>query len=109
MRINQGLGGDISHDAWAVFGQISVPFGDKLIVDFGLRYTDESKKSDQVVGQTDGFCDVTTGICDTNFNGDESWSNVTPSLTAPTSSPTTSCCGPATSGATGAAALTCGT
>ncbi len=78
--INQGLGGDIEHDTWAVFGNASVPLGDRTNLEFGLRYTDEDKETEQVVGQTNGFCDVITGDCIFNFVDDDSWSNVTPSL-----------------------------
>ncbi len=77
--INQGLGGDIEHDAWAVFSQISWPVNEKLTIDAGLRYTDEEKETQQVLGPG---CDITTFICNFNFFGDDDWSNVTPSLSA---------------------------
>ncbi len=78
--INQGLGGDIEHDTWAVFGNATIPLTEQTTLEVGLRYTDEQKETQQVVGQTNGFCDVISGDCIFNFEDDDDWSNVTPSV-----------------------------
>ncbi len=39
-------------DAWAVFGQVDFPIGDRLILTLGGRYTDETKDIDAVYTQT---------------------------------------------------------
>lgn len=80
--VNQGLGGDIEHDTAGVFSNVSWPVNDKLLVNAGLRYTTESKDVKQVVGQTNGFCDVVTGDCTFNLVDDNDWNNVTPMLSA---------------------------
>lgn len=78
--VSQGLGGDIEHDTWAVFSNVSILLGERNKLEFGLRYTEEQKETQQVVGQTNGFCDVITGNCTFNFVDDDDWSNVTPSI-----------------------------
>ena len=37
-------GGDWDHDTWALFGQLSYDFTDKLSLTAGLRYTEETKR-----------------------------------------------------------------
>ncbi len=39
-------------DAWAVFGQVDFPIGDRLILTLGGRYTDETKDIDAAYTQT---------------------------------------------------------
>jgi outer membrane receptor protein involved in Fe transport len=39
-------------DAWAVFGQVDYPIGDRIVLTFGARYTDETKDIDAVYTQT---------------------------------------------------------
>lgn len=40
------------HQAWAVFGQMDFPLGDRLILTTGLRYTDEHKELDATYTET---------------------------------------------------------
>jgi iron complex outermembrane receptor protein len=76
INLQASLGGDMSSRNFGVFWSNDFYLGDAWTLTAGLRYTDESKNADIIVG---GCADNLTFRCDfDSLEGD--WSNMTPKL-----------------------------
>ena len=81
-RTNQALGGVVDHEAFGLFADASMNLSDQLILNLGLRYTDEEKQADISVPSD---CTLTSPnawspSCDPAFSDGKNWSNVSPAV-----------------------------
>ncbi|GHA00241.1 TonB-dependent receptor [Arenicella chitinivorans] len=80
--LTQDGGGDYSVETLGLFASLDYDLTDQMVVNLGLRYTDEEKSADiaSLVRNVNAPCSVIDGTCPYDFQDQKSWSNVSPKI-----------------------------
>lgn len=80
--LTQDGGGDYSVETLGLFASIDYDMTDQMILNLGLRYTDEEKSADiaSLVRNVNSPCSVIDGTCPYDFRDEKSWSNLSPKI-----------------------------
>jgi iron complex outermembrane receptor protein len=80
--LTQDGGGDYSVETLGLFASLDYDLTDQMVLNLGLRYTDEEKSADiaSLVRNVNAPCSVVDGTCPYDFQDQKSWSNVSPKI-----------------------------
>lgn len=80
--LTQDGGGDYSVETLGLFASIDYDMTDQMVLNLGLRYTDEEKTADiaSLVRNVNSPCSVIDGTCPYDFQDEKSWSNLSPKI-----------------------------
>lgn len=80
--LTQSGGGNYEVETLGVFASVDYDLSDKLVLNAGLRYTDEEKSADiaSLSLNVNAPCNVLDGLCPIDFSDSESWSNLSPKI-----------------------------
>lgn len=80
--LTQSGGGDYEVETLGVFASVDYDLNDKLVLNAGLRYTDEEKSAEiaSLSRNVNALCNVLEGTCPIDFSDSETWSNLSPKV-----------------------------
>lgn len=80
--LSQDGGGEYSVETVGLFASVDYNLSDRMILNAGLRYTDEEKTADiaSLSRNVNSPCSVVEGTCPFDFRDKKSWSNLSPKI-----------------------------